>query len=203
MDKQAAKKQNRDFAERCLSGGAIRALEGETNTRKFILSFSSEIPYDRLWGVEILDHSAGAVDLTRLNEIGCVLFNHDRNYVIGRVLEAAVVDGRGEATIEFDSDDASEKIFQKVRSGTLKGVSIGYRVDAWEEILPGKTSADGKYKGPCDIARKWTPFEISIVSVPADPTVGVSREIETKTQGTLLCLAQRQLQINKNKLEVI
>ena len=62
--------------------GSIRALEGEGNERKFILSFSSEEPYARYWGVEILDHSEGAVDLTRLNEVGCVLFNHNRE--IGR-----------------------------------------------------------------------------------------------------------------------
>ena len=44
--------------------------------------------------------------------------------------------------------------------------------------MPGKKSADGRFLGPCEIAKKWTPYEISIVSVPADPTVGVGREME-------------------------
>lgn len=48
-----------------------------------------------------------------------------------------------------------------------------YSVDSWEEVVAGKTSADGRFTGPCQIARKWTPLEVSIVSVPADATVGV------------------------------
>ena len=43
----------------------IRSMEGEGNERKFTLSFSSEEPYERWYGLEILDHSPGAVDLTR------------------------------------------------------------------------------------------------------------------------------------------
>ena len=72
-------------------------MEGEGNERKFILSFSSEEPYERWWGTEILDHSDGAVDLTRLNEIGVLLFNHDRNRVIGKVNRAWIEDLRGMA----------------------------------------------------------------------------------------------------------
>lgn len=106
------------------------------------------------------------------------------------------------ATIEFDSDDASEVIYQKVKGGTLKGVSVGYLVDDWEEVMPNKTSTDGRFMGPCSIAKKWAPYEISIVSVPADPTVGVGRELEEKsepgTQDIPLEVYERQLQINKN-----
>ena len=60
--------------ERELRNGMIRAVEGQERTVE--LSFSSEEPYSRWWGVEILDHTNGCVDLNRLNEIGCVLFNH-------------------------------------------------------------------------------------------------------------------------------
>ena len=42
---------------RAMTVNEIRAVEGEGNERKFILSFSSELPYDRYWGREILDHS--------------------------------------------------------------------------------------------------------------------------------------------------
>ena len=34
----------------------IRALEGDENEKRFELSFSSEEPYTRWYGVEILDH---------------------------------------------------------------------------------------------------------------------------------------------------
>ena len=56
-------------ARREMVENSIRALSGEGNERKFILSFSSEEPYQRYWGAEVLDHSEGAVDLTRINEI--------------------------------------------------------------------------------------------------------------------------------------
>lgn len=175
----------------------IRALEGKGNERKFELSFSSEEPYTRYWGVEILDHGEGCMDLTRLQEIGCVLFNHNRDVVIAKVNSVWTENNRGKAEIEFDTDEDAEKIYQKVKSGTLKGVSVGYVVDAWEEVLSNKESADGRFKGPCRIARKWTPYEISIVSVPADATVGVGRQME-KPSG-LLGLYEKQLQINKNR----
>lgn len=183
--------------------GNIRALDGEGNERKFILSFSSEEPYNRGWCIEILDHSPGAVDLSRLNEIGVLLYNHKRDTVLGRINRAWLEGNRGYAEVEFDADEMAETIYQKVKSGTLKGVSVGYRIESIEEVQPGGTSADGKFKGPCDIARKWAPFEISIVSVPADPTVGVGREydpdnkIKEKRAPTL---RERQLQININNL---
>ena len=110
-------------------------MEGEGNERKYILSFSSEEPYERWWGTEVLDHSEGAVDLTRINEIGCLLFNHNRDKVIGKINRAWIENARGMAEVEFDEDAESDLIYQKVASGTLKGVSVGYQIDSWEEEI--------------------------------------------------------------------
>ena len=183
--------------QREICAASIRAMEGEGNERKFILSFSSEEPYERWFGTEILDHGTGAVDLTRLNDIGVLLFNHNRDKVVGKINRAWIEDSRGMAEVEFDTDDASEVIFQKVRSGTLKGVSVGYRIDSIEEVMAGKTSADGRFTGPAEIARKWLPLEISIVSVPADGTVGVGRDAGEADE-TPISVFERQLQINNN-----
>lgn len=202
-------KNNKDKAgrlERAFGDCQIRAMEGEGNERKFTLSFSSEEPYERWWGTEILSHSEGAANLERLNSIGVVLFNHDRDKVIGKILRAWIEDERGMAEIEFDSDADSETIYQKVASGTLKGVSVGYMVDVWEEVAANKQSSNGKFTGPCDIATKWTPFEVSIVSIPADPTVGVGRSqeegsAEPHIKGvSSFYFNEKQLQINKNLL---
>lgn len=178
--------------------------ETAENSNQVELSFSSEEPYRRLFGIEILDHSEGCVDLSRLNDIGVVLFNHDRDKVIGKVINARVEEGRGKATIEFDDDDFSANIKKKVDSGTLKAVSVGYLVKEWEEVKKGKTSADGRFKGECVIAKKWLPYEISIVSVPADSTVGVGRTMEgeeaqeqaQEARANLLGLYEKQLAIN-------
>lgn len=189
---------------RAMTINEIRSVEGEGNERKFIISFSSELPYDRYWGSEILDHSDGCVDLSRVNEIGCVLFNHNRDKVIGKINKAWIENGRGKAEIEFDTDEESEKIYKKVKTGTLKGVSVGYSVSAWEEVAINKTSSDGRFKGPVSIAKKWIVLEISIVSIPADPSVGVGRQEGESRQkkgniGRLSDL-ERQLIVNKNNV---
>ena len=93
------------------------------------------------------------MDLSRLQSIGVVLFNHKRDQVIGKVVKAWNEDNRGKAIIEFDDDDEAEKIRKKVDRKTLKGVSVGYSVDAWEEVAAGKKSSDGRFTGPCYIAR--------------------------------------------------
>ena len=55
-------------------------------------------------------------------------------------------------------------------------------MDSWEEVMPNKQSSDGRFTGPCSIAKRWTPYEISIVSVPADPTVGIGRSDDSGTR---------------------
>lgn len=181
---------------------SFRAMEGEGNERRFEISFSSEEPYERWFGIEILDHSEGAVDLTRLQEMGVVLYNHNRDIAIGKVVSVSIEEGRGKAVIEIDTDEESEKIYQKMVSGTLKGVSVGYIVNNWEEVEAGKKSEDGRFQGPCSIAKKWIPYEISIVTVPADISVGVGREMAENTAESKRSLAmfERQLLINKNLL---
>lgn len=169
--------------------------EAEENSRKRVLSFSSEAPYRRCFGMEILDHGEGAADLGRLNGSGVLLFNHDVDQVLGKVLRAWVENGKGYAEVEFDTDEEAERIFAKVKSRTLKTTSVRYQVDSWEEVRAGAVSADGRFTGPCRIARRWTPLEVSIVSVPADASVGVGRSEE----GTpYFSLYERQVQININ-----
>lgn len=151
--------------------------ESSAAAERFELSFSSETPYRRYdwWRGEeydeILDHADGAVDLTRLRELGVVLYNHDRDRVIGRVERVAIEDGRGVATVAFDKDAESQVIADKVASGTLRGVSVAYSVDRTERVC-----ADGEVTRL--YVRHWTPMEISIVSIPADTTVGVGRSME-------------------------
>lgn len=181
----------------------FKAVEGDENSRRIKLSFSSEEPYERWYGPEILDHKEESVLMDRLRNIGCVLFNHHRDQVVAKILSVDIVGNRGEAEIEFDDDELSEIIFKKVKSGTLKGVSVGYVVYRYETVKEGKKSSDGRFTGPCSIATSWEPFEISIVSVPADPTVGVGRELEAVPQRQAaddLEIYRAQLKINQNLL---
>lgn len=159
------KNLNRDF-----HGLELKAKETDNNNQ-FELSFSSEEPYLRSFGYEILSHDKNAVDLSRLQEIGVLLYNHDKDRVCGKILDVSIENGRGRALVEFDTDADSQKIADKVRSGTLKGVSVGYEVLEWEDVSE-KGAEYASFK-----ATKWKPYEISIVSIPADATVGVGRSM--------------------------
>lgn len=175
---------------------AIREKEDGGDVRQAELSLSSEEPCRRWFGDEILSHDAEAIDLSRLQEIGVVLFNHDRDRVIGRVLDVRLdeVTRKLRATIQFDEDEESERIYQKVCSGTLRGVSVGYAVDVWESVEAGAKSSNGRFTGPCEVATRWMPYELSIVSVPADATVGVGRSYIENGDG--------DMDEQKNEIEV-
>lgn len=158
---------------------AARADAVSEEGRTAELTFSSETPYVRWFGPEILDHSEGSVDLTRLQEIGVLLFNHEPDHPIGRVEKVWIGDdSRGHALVKFDADEESDRIFKKVSGGSLRGVSVGYRIKEYIQLKEGETSKDGRFKGPAVIVSQWEPLEISIVSVPADAGVGVGRSIE-------------------------
>lgn len=154
--------------------GAVNEKE-----RTAVLSFSSETGVERWGEMEYLSHDAGAVDMTRLQEMGVLLFNHDASAVIGAVRSVSLdeAEHKGRAVVQFDADEDSEKVWQKVVSGTLRGVSVGYMVDNWEEVRAGSVSSNGRFTGPCYVASRWQPLEISIVAVPADPSVGVGRSL--------------------------
>lgn len=152
----------------------------DTDSRTVELSFSSETPYGRWFGDEILCHDEECINLERFNNgLGTVLFNHNRDAVVGHIEKVWLEDNRGKALVRFDTDEQSETIFQKVQSGTLKGVSVGYVIKQYEELDDEDTkSTNGRFNGPAYVITDWEPLEISIVSVPADPTVGVGRSAE-------------------------
>ena len=152
----------------------------DTDSRTVELSFSSETPYGRWFGDEILCHDEECINLERFNNgLGTVLFNHDRDAVVGHIEKVWLEDNRGKALVRFDTDEQSETIFQKVQSGTLQGVSVGYAIYRYEVLEDEDTkSTNGRFNGPAYVVTDWEPLEISIVSVPADPTVGVGRSAE-------------------------
>lgn len=152
----------------------------DTDSRTVELSFSSETPYGRWFGDEILCHDEECINLERFNNgLGTVLFNHDRDAVVGHIEKVWLEDNRGKALVRFDTDEQSETIFQKVQSGTLQGVSVGYAINRYEVLEDEDTkSTNGRFNGPAYVVTDWEPLEISIVSVPADPTVGVGRGAE-------------------------
>lgn len=144
------------------------AIDQEARTVE--LAFSSEEPVER-WGVsEILDHSPSSIRLGRLKNGGPVLVDHDGRDHVG-VIESVSVDSdrRGRAVVRFGNSARATEIFQDVVDGIRSSVSVGYR------IL--KAVLEEAVDGGRDIYRvtDWEPLEVSMVSVPADASVGVGR----------------------------
>ena len=87
--------------------------EGQEDSRRRTISFSSEEPYRRWFGMEILDHAENALDLSRLNDVGVLLFNHDTDKVVGKVIRAWVENHRGMAEVEFRHGRRRRKDFRQ------------------------------------------------------------------------------------------
>lgn len=174
--------QDRQFREAVITKDAVNI-----EARTVELAFSSEAPVERFFGMEILDHNPSSVRLGRLNDGGALLLGHDPDVQIGVVESVEIGSDRvGRAVVRFGKGDCADEIFQDVVDGIRRKVSVGYQIH--NMILDSKTDAGDVYR-----VTDWEPLEISIVSIPADPSVGVGREIElqpkkeerTMTQATV------------------
>jgi len=135
------------------------------------LSFSSEEPVERWFGMEILSHKKGDVDMSRLNDSAAVLVNHTGDQ-IGVVEKAQIKSKKGVARLRFSKNsELARTVFQDIVDGIRKNVSVGYRII--EFVLDRQDE-----NGLSTYRASWEPGEISIVGVPADKTVGVGRSLE-------------------------
>ena len=149
----------------------VRAADVEARTVE--LAFSSEIELERWWGVEVLSHDDGAIRLERMNNGAALLVDHDWSDQVGVVESVTVGDDRvGRAVVRFGKSARASEILQDVADGLRRHVSVGYMVHATKLVEERKDGTD-VYR-----VTDWEPYEISIVSVPADPTVGVGRAHE-------------------------
>lgn len=170
--------KNPEILTRTLELTSRSILDAES--RLVRLSFSSEEPVTRQsffsdpW-VEILGHENSEVDLARLNNGAPVLYNHDRSEGanrIGVVERAWLENGRGYAEVRFSKRAEVEGIWQDVRDGILRNVSVSYR------IIERKLIEEHKDKPDVYRVIRWMPMEVSLVDIPADATVGVGRKME-------------------------
>jgi HK97 family phage major capsid protein len=154
------------------------AIDDEKRTVE--LSFSSEEPYDRYFGTEILDHGKKSVDLKRLNNGGPLLLDHNRGDQVG-VIEKAFVGGdrKGRALVRFGKSGRADEVFNDVIDGIRQNVSVAYAIHKMRQ-------EDSDPDKPIFRATRWEPMEVSIVSVPADITVGVGRSDKGQKYETII-----------------
>lgn len=158
--------------ELCYRAFMIDPATVDKNDRTVALTFSSDVELERWPGmIEVLSHASDAVDLTRLRNGAPLLFNHDHDEYIG-VIESATIgaDRKGRAVVRFSENEDGEKIWRDVQAGILRNVSVGYRI---KEVKLTEERENG-----IDVytVSRWEPYEVSIVTVPADVTVGIGRD---------------------------
>jgi HK97 family phage major capsid protein len=197
---------------------AHRAAGPDSADAQVEIAISSETPYERWFGIEILSHDPSAVDLSRLGDgRHPLLLNHCTQDQIGVIASTLLGDDRVlRGTCKFSRSGLGQEILQDVQDGIRTLVSVGYFIDEIEEVTVTETPdvtgtaqfsytpvrkltgdeferemrqkhgdlfyrsgqaamRDAGETPPTFLVTRWTPFEASIVPVPADVTVGVGR----------------------------
>jgi HK97 family phage major capsid protein/HK97 family phage prohead protease len=143
------------------------AINEETRTAE--LAFASESPYERWWGVEVLDCTATAMRMGRLSSGGPLLCDHDTKDHVG-VIESVQLgaDRVARAVVRFGKSARAEEVWRDVVDGIRRNVSVGYQIH--QAVLVETKDDQDTYR-----VTDWEPYEVSLVSVPADASVGVGR----------------------------
>lgn len=172
-----------------LPAGLLRHLPEGRSTRAFTveraavnleartveLAFASETPYERYWGIEILDTTNTSMRLGRMTSGANLLCDHNSADVVGVVESVSVgADRIARAVVRFGKSARASEVFQDVVDGIRRNVSVGYMIH--KAVLVESTDGLDTYR-----VTDWEPFEVSLVSVPADASVGVGRSATATT----------------------
>ena len=182
------------------------AVVNDAQTRRIRLSFASEEAkvlrasmFDEPW-IEQLGLGPGEVDLSKLNSgTSPLLWGHDqhsRENNIGVVEKAWVENGKAYADVRLSMRDDVAGIMQDVNDGIISNVSVGYQI--YERTITQKNDGSpDEYR-----VTGWLPLEISLVSIPADSSVGVGRSAEAPTMFSVTDLPTNH-EVRKMENEVI
>lgn len=159
----------------------LKVETDEAGEETLLVKFSSEYPVNRevfdengdpaVYGEVLLHESTDNADLSRLNDgVASLLFNHNHDNHLGIIIPGSAfidVDKKaGYARVKFSKiGNLAQEIFAKVKEGTISNISFGYDLNSY--------SFDDANRQV--LVDQWSVNEISFVTVPADPTVGLIR----------------------------
>lgn len=158
-----------------------REMNLDEESRTVELAFSSAEPCYHWFGYLKLDHAKSSVRMDRLEKAGALLWAHDSRQQIGAVESISIDEKAGvcRAVVKFSDSVQGDENFRDVKNGIKRSVSFGFLI----YDLEPEVGKDGKPATADDgemvyVSRDWEPFEISLVSIPADISVGVGRSLE-------------------------
>ena len=198
-----------------------RAKSDKEDPDSISVAISSETPYERWWGIEVLGHKSSEINLERLADgRHPLLLDHSAGRQVGVVSSVEIgSDNVLRGTARFSKRPEAQEVLRDVRDGIKTLVSVGYTIEdvvelgsnekgeqvelrhlTWEQLkteqrqLHGVEFSDDDFfrsavpggeswrkKGeepPVYRVTRWTPYEVSLVAIPADPTVGVGRSAD-------------------------
>jgi HK97 family phage major capsid protein len=165
-------------------------------TRTVEIAFASETPYERWWGTEILDCTRNSVRAQRLTNGANLLCEHNARDVVGVVESFSIDNDRVcRAVVRFGKSERANEVFVDVQDGIRQNISVGYLIH--EAVLVGTKDGRETYR-----VTDWEPLEVSLVSIPADPTVGVGRSLPTAVARALEALPPNPNQPNQTEQPV-
>ncbi|KQV32254.1 hypothetical protein ASC97_01260 [Rhizobium sp. Root1203] len=165
-----------------MSRRALRKAEQKANHRDSVFSARSldeanrtievvaatETPVVRWHGDEVLRCTSEAIVTTRLKGLP-VIDSHDRSSVLsvlGQVTDYRIANRQLIATVKFADSERGRQAFDLVKEGMLNKVSVGY-------VIRKAKETDARNGSVLLTATEWEPYELSLVSVPADPNATV------------------------------
>lgn len=167
--------------DRALEGLTSRAFfapntaNDEARTVEITWSTGATVFRQSIWDgpyYEELSMEAASIRMDRLNS-GAPFLNSHRSdkidSVIGVIERAWVENGEGKALVRFSNRDEVTPIWNDVRDGILRNVSVGYVVYSYEKVR----EEEGV---PTYRAIDWEPHEVSMVAIPADSAAQVRSE---------------------------
>ena len=147
----------------------------EDSNNKLTFSCCSPTPYTRenddLIYREVLEISENSIDFTRLvDQRSPLLFEHDMEKQIGVVDRAWIENEKLYVAVRFSKSKFAQEILADIKDDIRRNVSIGYIVNDYQMV-------ENENDIPTMIVKNFTIYEVSIVSAPADPFVGVNRSL--------------------------
>jgi len=165
--------------------------------RRVRIGVSSEEPVERSFGMEVLGHSEGDINMEFIaSGRAPLLLDHDMTKQIG-VIEEFKLDEtakRTVAVVRFGKSELAREVYEDVKDGIRMNISVGYRVDKLSRM---DDKDETYYKA------QWTPMEVSSVSVPADQSrlVGVGRSKDKQnTQTKVEIMENEKKEINLDEV---
>ena len=173
--KEEASLQERDLTKETYKRAYVTEFRKDKEERVVEFPFASEAPVERMYGTEVLEIDERSMDLSRLNDGAPLLFQHDADRIAGVVERAYIKGKRGYARVKLANNELGREMQELISDNIIRNVSFGYKIN---EMEADRSTTPVTYR-----ATDYQPFEISLVTVPADQSVGIGRAL-TNPQST-------------------